>query len=61
VTQGLLFSVFTNLIYGPLFGVTECSFKPLQGNSVRIEVKSATNLVSVICTTKYTLAYLFLF
>jgi hypothetical protein len=61
VTQGLLFFVFTNLIYGPLVGVIECGFEQLQGNSIRIELKSATNLVSVFCTTKCALAYSILF
>jgi len=61
VAQSLLFSAFTNLIFGPLVGVIECGFEPLQGNSIRIEVKSATVLVSVLCTTKCALSYLILF
>ena len=38
MTQSLLFSAFANLIYGPLVGIIECGFEPLQGNTEVKEV-----------------------
>jgi hypothetical protein len=52
-----MFSAFTNLFYGSLVGVIAFGDGQLQGSSVCMEMISATNLVSVFCTTKCALAY----